>query len=559
MASHTRSCFHFVYAIFFAAFFLTSCPTGFAFQATTPQNPSRAGYPVVMDGHLLVEIYEGLGTFSAQERARRGSERFSALALSDRSVDSVTTEDEPYGTEIVLGDDVLMVVTDADAAHTGLPRQLLAKQLASRLRELVVQIRVERSTRYLWISIVKAVGTLIAYVIAIWLVIVGIGGLLRKIASFAQAHLKGIKIQQAEILTRERLARIISTVLHLVRVVLVFTLCYLLLASEFSYFPYTRAHSKILLGYVTSPLGYVGHGLLAYLPNLAYIVVILTVVTYVMKFIRLVAREAEQGRIRIPGFYPEWVDPTYKILRFLLFAFTLVIIFPYLPGSQSPAFKGIGIFLGVLFSLGSTSAVSNAVAGTILTYTRGFRTGDWVKIGDNIGEVEAQSLLATHLRTIRNEEITIPSSVVLSSHVINYSRLANTRGLILHTSVTIGYDAPWRTIHQLLIDAALKTKYILSNPAPFVLQNALDDSYVEYEINAYTEHPLEMIYIYSDLRANIQDSFYAAGVEIMSPVYSALRDGNKKAIPSQFLPKDYHPQGFRIAKDDSAAAAGGKG
>jgi|SRR6516225_3273246 len=278
-----------------------------------------------------------------------------------------------------------------------------------------------------------------------------------------------------------------------------------------------------------------------------------------MKFIRLVAREAEQGRIRIPGFYPEWVDPTYKILRFLLFAFTLVIIFPYLPGSQSPAFKGIGIFLGVLFSLGSTSAVSNAVAGTILTYTRGFRTGDWVKIGDNIGEVEAQSLLATHLRTIRNEEITIPSSVVLSSHVINYSRLANTRGLILHTSVTIGYDAPWRTIHQLLIDAALKTKYILSNPAPFVLQNALDDSYVEYEINAYTEHPLEMIYIYSDLRANIQDSFYAAGVEIMSPVYSALRDGNKKAIPSQFLPKDYHPQGFRIAKDDSAAAAGGKG
>jgi small-conductance mechanosensitive channel len=559
VASNTRSCFHFVYAIFFAALFLTSCPTGFALQATTPQNPSGAGYPVVMDGHLLVEIYEGLGTFSAQERARRGSERFSALALSDRSVDSVTTEDEPYGTEIVLGDDVLMVVTDADAAHTGLPRQLLAKQLASRLRELVAQIRVERSTRYLWISIVKAVGTLIAYAIAIWLVIVGIGGLLRKIASFAQAHLKGIKIQQAEILTRERVARIISTVLQLVRVVLVFTLCYLLLASEFSYFPYTRAHGKILLGYVTSPLGYVGHGLLAYLPNLAYIVIILTVVTYVMKFMRLVARAAEQGKIRIPGFYPEWVDPTYKILRFLLFAFTLVIIFPYLPGSQSPAFKGIGIFLGVLFSLGSTSAVSNVVAGTILTYTRGFRTGDWVEIGDNIGEVKTQSLLATHLRTIRNEEITIPSSVVLSSHVINYSRLANTKGLILHTSVTIGYDAPWRTIHQLLIDAALKTKYILSNPAPFVLQKALDDSYVEYEINAYTEHPLEMIYIYSDLRANIQDSFYAAGVEIMSPVYSALRDGNKKAIPSQFLPKDYHPQSFRIAKDDSAAAAGGKG
>lgn len=559
MASTTRSCFRFVSPVFFAVFLVTYCPTGFALQATTPQNSSGTGYPVVMEGHVLVEIYEGLGTFSAEERARRGAQRFSALALSDRNVDSVTTEDEPYGTQIVLGDDVLMVVTDADASHTGVPRQLLAKQLASRLRELVAQIRLEHSRRYLWISIVKAVATLIPYGVAVWLVIVGIGGLLRKIASFVPAHLKGIKIQQAEILTRERLVRIISTVFRLVRVVLVFTLCYLLLASEFSYFPYTREHSKILLGYVTSPLGYVGNGFLAYLPKLAYIVVILTVMTYVMKFIRLVAREAEQGKIRVPGFYPEWVDPTYKILRFLLFAFTLVIIFPYLPGSQSPAFKGVGIFLGVLFSLGSTSAVSNVVAGTILTYTRGFHTGDWVKIGDNIGEVETQSLLATHLRTIRNEEITIPSSVVLSSHVINYSRLAKIKGLILHASVTIGYDVPWRTVHQLLIEAALKTKYILSHPAPFVLQNAFNDSYVEYEINAYTEHPLEMVYIYSDLRANIQDSFYAAGVEIMSPVYSAIRDGNKAAIPSQFLPKDYHPQGFRIAKDDSAAAAGGKG
>lgn len=532
------------------------CGRGFADQNADNTNPSPVGYHIVIEGHPFVDVYEGLGTFTAQERAKRGSDRLSALALSDRNIDSIGTAEEPYGTEVVLGEDILMVVTDADASHTGLPRQVLAKQLVVRLREIIAKVRVERSSRYLWISIAKAAVTLVAYAIAIWLVIVGIGWLLRKIDSFAASHLRDIKIQQARILGRERLARIIATVLQLLRVVLVLNLCYLLLASVFSYFPYTRAHSQTLLGYMTSPLGYVLRAFVAYLPELGYILVILIVMTYVMKFIRLLARELEQGNIRVSGFYPEWVDPTYKIVRFLLFAFTLVVVFPYLPGSQSPAFKGIGLFLGVLFSLGSTSAISNLVAGTILTYTRGFRTGDWVKIGDNLGEVEAQTLLATHLRTIRNEEITIPSSVVLSSHVINYSRLAQSKGLILHTSVTVGYDAPWRTVHQLLIDAALKTKFILPNPAPFVLQKALDNSYAEYEINAYTEHPVEMVYIYSDLHANIQDCFYAAGVEIMSPVYSAIRDGNKTAIPEQFLPRGYRPQGFRVAKDDAAAASG---
>ena len=215
----------------------------------------------------------------------------------------------------------------------------------------------------------------------------------------------------------------------------------------------------------------------------------------------------------------------------------------------------MGLFLGVLFSLGSTSAVANIVAGIILTYTRGFRVGDWVKIADNLGEVLSQNMLATHLRTIKNEEIVIPNSVVLNSHVTNYSLLAHSKGLILHTSVTIGYDAPWRTVHELLIEAALKTDNILASPAPFVLQSALQDSYVQYEINAYTNQPAEMISTYSKLHANIQDCFYAGGVEIMSPIYSAIRDGNKTAIPAEFLPPDYRPQGFRIAKPDDADAA----
>jgi small-conductance mechanosensitive channel len=287
-------------------------------------------------------------------------------------------------------------------------------------------------------------------------------------------------------------------------------------------------------------------------PKAIYILVIVVVTHFVLRFVRVVANELERGRIKFAGFYPEWVQPTYKIVRVLLFAFAAVMIYPYLPANSRRLSRGsaISVFLGVLFSLGSTSAVKNFVAGIILIYTLGFRIGDWVTIGDNTGEVVQQSMLATHVRTIRNEEITIPNSVVLGSYVTNFSLQAKERGLALHTSVTIGYEAPWRTIHKLLIDAALKTRLILHDPPPFVLQAELEDSYVKYEINAYTDQPLQMPHIYSELHANIQDSFYEAGVEIMSPVLHALRDGNHVAIPGQFLPKDYRAKSFRVEQTD---------
>ena len=169
-------------------------------------------------------------------------------------------------------------------------------------------------------------------------------------------------------------------------------------------------------------------------------------------------------------------------------------------------------------------------------------------------------MLATHLKTIKNEEIILPNSVILGGYVTNYSMQAQNDGLVLYTSVTIGYDQPWRKIHELLIEAAVKTKNILQTPAPFVLQNGLDDSFVTYEINAYTDKPPLMVFTYSDLRANIQDVFFAAGVEIMSPTFHAVRDGNRTAMPKEFLPPDYRPRGFRVEKDDAASAAsGGKG
>jgi small-conductance mechanosensitive channel len=508
-----------------------------------------AGYPVMVDGYIVFYVHESMASATAEQRAQKISERIVSLA-GDAGADlnNLKTSDETYGTVIKLGDQIVVLITDDEARDAGLPRQALAIQYVGVIRDAMQRARQERSRRYLVRAAIYAAVTLALYVLLFWAILWVFREAIRRLKKSTHLHIKSLKIQQSEIVGAERLSEALFWIVHTARWVLLTVLTYFFLATIFSYFPWTRGQSQSLLGYVVSPLRTVGNSMLRYIPNLFYIAVILIVTRYVLHFVRLVAEEVQRGRIRIPGFYTEWTQPTYKIVRFLIFAFTAVIIVPYLPGEESPAFKGIGVFLGVLVSLGSTSAVSNVVAGIILTYTRGFRVGDWVTIGDNTGEVTQQALLATHIKTPKNVEITIPNSVVLGSHVQNFSMMAHGEGVILHTSVTIGYDAPWRTIHELLINAARKTEFVLEQPPPFVLQNALDDSYVEYQINAYTRSPHEMVKIYSDLHANIQDSFYEAGVEIMSPIFHALRDGNRVAIPDQFLPKAYRAPGFRVSR-----------
>jgi len=215
----------------------------------------------------------------------------------------------------------------------------------------------------------------------------------------------------------------------------------------------------------------------------------------------------------------------------MIIAFTLVAAFPYIPGSSSPVFKGLSIFVGFLLSLGSTSLVSNIVAGIVLTYTRGLRIGDRVQIADSTGDVIERTALVTRIRTIKNVIISIPNNIVLQNQIINYSAEAAERGLILHTSVTIGYDVPWRLVTDLMIGSALKTINILAKPEPFVLKTSLDDFYITYELNAYTDEPGLMAGTYSELHQNILDQFNKEGVEIMSPSYFAVRDGQGVTIP----------------------------
>jgi small-conductance mechanosensitive channel len=348
----------------------------------------------------------------------------------------------------------------------------------------------------------------------------------------------------------DRIAAMITAAARGSRILITIALFYFYIPFVLSFFPWTRGYTARLFKYIATPFVSIGNAVGNYLPNLFFIAVIAGVTYFVIRFTRLFFAEIGKGTIAFPGFYPDWADPTFKIVRFLIIAFALIVAFPYLPGSDSPVFKGVSIFFGVLFSLGSTSAVANVVSGVILTYTRGFKIGDRVKIADTIGDVTEKTLLVTRIRTIKNVDITIPNAMVLGCHITNFSSSVREYGLILHTSVTIGYDAPWRKVHELLISAALATEHILELPAPFVLQTALDDFYVTYELNAYTDAPLRMATIYSCLHQNIQDSFNEAGVEIMSPHYYQIRDGNQKAIPDKYLSPGYKPRGLRIIQTD---------
>jgi small-conductance mechanosensitive channel len=328
-------------------------------------------------------------------------------------------------------------------------------------------------------------------------------------------------------------------------------LIYISLSLVFSIFPLTRGWADKLIQLILSPLKSIFSGIWNYLPNLFSILAIYFVMKYFIKFVKYIFTEIESEKLKLSGFHADWAMPTFSIVKFLLYAFMFVLIFPFLPGSDSNIFKGVSVFIGVLFSLGSTSAIANVVAGLVITYMRPFKVGDRIKIGDVTGDVIEKSLLVTRLRTPKNEEVTIPNSSVLSGNTVNYSTMARTVGLIIHTTVTIGYDVPWKNMYQALLNAADRTDLILKEPKPFVLQTSLDDFYVSYQINGYTRETNRFNRIYSSLHQNIQDCCNEMGIEIMSPHYRSARDGNATTIPADYLPKDYKAPGFNLNVENS--------
>lgn len=506
---------------------------------------------VVLDGRSLFPIKASVYSFSPADRAGAISDRLTKL-LKDPlfKVDSIKAINGDTTTDIVAGDNVLMSVTDADAAASGKTRPELAREYTQLLKSTIDARVKEYSAHSIAIGVAYAVAATIALIVLFILLNRLLPRFLLLMESWKGRYIRSLRLQSIELLHQDRIVAFIAITAKTIRLILVLLLLNFYVTLVMSFFPWTREYSSKYLDYILNPLNNVGSAIISYLPKIFFIIVICVITHFVIKFTRFIFSAIENRTITIRGFYPDWAPPTFNIARFLIIVVALVAAFPYLPGSDSPAFKGISVFLGVLISLGSSSAISNIIAGVIITYTRAFKLGDRIQIGETTGDVIESNLLVTRIRTIKNVDITVPNSMVLGSHVINFSSSAQESGLILHTTVTIGYDAPWRQVHELLISAALSSENILELPAPFVLQTSLDDFYVSYQINAYTDKPSIMARTYSELHQNIQEKFNEAGVEIMSPHFKQLRDGSKTTIPEEYLPADYRASAIRVRSVD---------
>lgn len=494
------------------------------------------GVPVVVEGDTLFYLYTKRGGYTPLQRAEMIDAAI--MQLGKRFTlhpDSVYIESSDIVTDLMYGNKVIASFTDQDGLWEGRSRE----QLATDKRKIVVQklkeLKEEHSLWQLGKRILYFVLVLAGQYLLFWLT----GWLFRKlkvrIQKLKDTRLKPISIQNYELLDTQRQVNLLIFLSNLLRYIIMLLQLLITVPLLFAIFPQTKGLAYQIFSYIWNPIKNILVGIVDYIPNLFAILIICFAVKYLVRLVHYLSREVEAGRLKFGGFYPDWAMPTYHIIRFLLYAFMIAMIYPYLPGAKNGVFQGISVFVGLIISLGSSTVIGNVIAGLVITYMRPFKLGDRIQLNDTTGNVIEKTPLVTRIKTPKNEVVTIPNSFIMSSHTVNYSASAREYGLIIHSEVTIGYDVPWRQVHQLLIEAALNTPGVIDDPRPFVLETSLSDWYPVYQINAYIREADKLAQIYSDLHQNIQDRFNEAGIEIMSPHYMAMRDGNESTIPKDDL------------------------
>ena len=511
-------------------------------EETAAEFPSHTTAAVQIDGRVMVRV-RGFAGYTAAERARSIQERVIELA-SDRGVptDTLYLAETSRGSEIRAGSVVLLTITDADAALEEMGRGLLAETTLDVLKRTVDAWREQRSPRLLLRHAGYAIAATIVLAVLVWLLLQGFRRLRALTRLQAGARVRAVRFGAFEVIRAEHLRGAAQAAVKLLFWFALLWIAYLYLEFVLPLFPWTRPISERLLALVVDPLTTLGLSFIGALPNLAFLVVLVLVVRYLLKLGRMFFLAIENRSLQFEDFDPEWAIPTYKMLRIFIVAFSVVVAYPYIPGSDSAAFKGVSVLLGVIFSLGSSSVIGNIIAGYTMTYRRAFRNGDRIKVGDVTGEVVDSRVLVTTLRTTKNELVVVPNSEILSKSVVNYSTLARERGLLLHTTVGIGYETPWRQVEAMLLMAAERTEGLRREPAPFVLQTGLGDFCVTYELNAATDDASRLPALYSALHANILDVFNEYGVQIMTPNYEADPQEPKLVRPGEWYAAPARPE-----------------
>lgn len=469
------------------------------------------------------------------ERALLIEKRLEQIASDmSRDPDDITTLPEKDLLNVNLKDYYIMTLRDGDFDHP--PEETFETAAHKIVERMKTVIKEERASHGPEVLIRGGISTAVS-TLALILIFFIFSKVFPRIYSVIEEkgkRIPSLKIQNWEVLNSQRVVAFILWIAQTIRVLLTLLAIYIYVPLVLSFFPLTAPMAPTIFNFVAAPLKEMLHAFVGFIPNIFIILVIAVITAYVLKLIRFFFDEIEKGNIEFKGFYRDWAMPSFMLVRGLVIAFSLVVIFPYIPGSDSSAFKGVSVFFGVLLSLGSSSSIANIVAGVVITYMRPFKIGDVVKVNDTMGRVTEKNLLVTRIRTNKNVDITVPNSMILGSHIVNFSNNAETDGLILSVRVDMGYEVPWQKIHKLLKEVARRTKDILPEPEAFIWHTNLDDNYISYELNAYTRNAPAMGQIKSDLLRNIQDVFHENGLELVSPMYTAVRDGNETTLPKEF-------------------------
>jgi small-conductance mechanosensitive channel len=498
--------------------------------------------PVVIDGRTLFYV-RGVTAYPATERARAIAERIEAVADAPSTTSLLRLNESDYSTDIFAGDRLLMSIFNADVQieGMGMGRPVLAKLYLNRIKTAIDAYRAERTPDRLLHESLIAAGCILALAIAL----TGLFGASRWMSRHIQRkyelaieniETKAYRLVSAASIWRAIHALFIALCVTVAAAVLIICLHFLL-----DLFPWTRAYAENFRHLALVPLFFLMREAAAVVPNLLLIALFVLGARYVLRLARRALTSIKQGRLKIRAFDPEWSDSTYNIVRILVIAFVVIVCYPFIPGSESAAFKGVTIFIGVLFSLGSSSFLANVIAGYTMTYRRAFHVGDRIQVGDLMGDVTQVGLMVTHLRSVKNEEFVVPNSLILTTNLVNYTSLARERGLILHTTVGIGYETPWRQVEAMLLMAAERTPSLLREPAPFILQKSLGDYAVNYELNVYCDTPSAMYQLYTELHRNILDVFNEYNIQIMTPSYIADPSSPKVVPKAQWFAKPAEP------------------
>lgn len=496
---------------------------------------TAAGAPVILKRDTVLYIYTKFGSFSPAERAQSNSEKLLQIArIYSLDQDSLVIIEGGTTSDILFGEIPLMSISDMDALWMDTSRDSLAMQY----RELIIAaIAKYKQEVGIWNKI-RMIGVAALMVLVFIGLVIGVRFLFvrlidNKIRSKRNKLFKGIKIHNIEILSSGKEKQVGLLVSRWIRYIVYLILLFMTLPLLFSVFPGTQHLTEVLWSWIITPLIAIKNSFVAYLPNLVRIIIILVIVRFILRFLRHLTSRISDGTMNISGFYPDWAKATFNIVRIFIYAFALILIYPLLPDSGSPVFQGVSVFMGLIISLGSTSAIANIIAGLVITYMRPFKIGDRIRIGDIYGDVIEKSLFVVRVKTVKKEIVTVPNATILTANVINYSTSALEEDVILYATVSVGYDVPWRQVNQLLVTAAMKTDCVLQDPVPFVLQLGLNDFSASYQINVYTKKPELQARIYSDLNQNIQDVFIAAGIDLINPYYEVNKEGGKLAKPLQ--------------------------